>query len=74
MQSDSNIFKQTGPVLVKQDLEEAKASVANRIQYISTELKRQEKNIVELEKKREAHKEKLKLIQSRLPPPNQQQA
>jgi len=65
----ANVFKQVGPVLVKQDLEEAKVAVANRISFISTELSRQEKNIVSLQKDQEAHKEQLKILQSKLTPP-----
>jgi len=65
----ANVFKQVGPVLVKQDLEEAKVAVANRISFISTELSRQEKNIVSLQKDQEGHKEQLKILQSKLTPP-----
>eukprot|EP00400_MALV-I_sp_L67-5_P000192 gene192-93_t len=31
--SDSNVYKAVGPILVKQDKEEAKANVAKRIEY-----------------------------------------
>nr|CAB3476447.1 unnamed protein product [Digitaria exilis] len=34
----ANVYKLIGPVLVKQDLAEAKANVRKRIEYISAEL------------------------------------
>ena len=37
LESDANVFKMIGPVLVKQDLEEAKQNVSKRIEYISSE-------------------------------------
>ena len=38
VEADGNVFKLIGPVLVKQDLEEAKQTVAKRIEYISGEM------------------------------------
>lgn len=35
---EANVYKLIGPVLVKQDLAEAKANVKKRIEYISAEL------------------------------------
>lgn len=35
---DANVFKLIGPVLVKQDLAEAKANVNKRLDYITAEL------------------------------------
>lgn len=69
LEEGAKVYKQTGPVLVKQDLDEAKAAIGNRISYISAEIERKEKVIAELQKGQDAHKEKLKLIQSRLTPP-----
>jgi len=74
LEPESNIFKLTGPVLVKQDLTEAKETVAKRIQYISAEIKRQENAIEEIEKGQEKHKDSLKNIQSKLPVPQGIQA
>jgi len=70
LEVNAKIYKQTGPVLVKQDVEEAKLAVSNRITYISSEIKRVEKRIDELQKGQENHKENLKKIQSKLAPPN----
>lgn len=38
MDADGNVYKMIGPVLVKQDLEEAKQTVAKRMEYISGEM------------------------------------
>jgi len=38
LDADSNVYKLIGPVLVKQDQEEAKQNVQKRIDYITTEL------------------------------------
>ena len=38
IEPDGNVYKLIGPVLVKQDLEEAKQTVKKRIEYISAEL------------------------------------
>jgi len=69
LEEDALIFKLTGPVLVKQDLLEAKQTVGKRIDYISTEIKRQDNTIESIEKDQEKHKDSLKSIQSQLPVP-----
>ena len=38
LEEETNVFKLIGPVLVKQDLLEAKTNVAKRMEYISVEL------------------------------------
>lgn len=38
LESDANVFKLIGPVLVKQDLDEARQNVAKRIDYITSEV------------------------------------
>jgi len=38
LDADSNVYKLIGPVLVKQDQDEAKQNVQKRIDYINTEL------------------------------------
>jgi prefoldin beta subunit len=64
LESNANVYKLIGPVLVKQDQEEAKQNVQKRIDYINGELKRQEGVIKELEKKQEAHRETLTKLQT----------
>ena len=61
-------------MLVKQDLTEAKETVSKRIDYISAEIKRQEKAIEDIEKNQEKYKDSLKNIQSQLPVPPGMQA
>ncbi|PIK41011.1 hypothetical protein BSL78_22137 [Apostichopus japonicus] len=61
--TESKVFKMMGPVLVQQDLEEAKQNVNKRIAYIDGELKRHEKLIKDLEKKQEDFREKLSRLQ-----------
>jgi prefoldin beta subunit len=43
MSSDSTVFKQIGPCLIKQDMFEATSNVKKRIDYISEEVARLEK-------------------------------
>lgn len=59
---------------MKQDLPEAKQTVGKRIEYISQEIKRQDKAIENIEKEQEKHKDSLKNIQSQLPVPAGMQA
>ena len=47
---------------MKQDLDEAKSTVAKRIEYISAEVKRQETSIEQLQKEQESHKIKLEAL------------
>ncbi|PIK38362.1 hypothetical protein BSL78_24794 [Apostichopus japonicus] len=61
--TESKVFKMMGPVLVQQDLEEAKQNVNKRIAYINGELKRHELLIKDLEKKQEDFREKLSRLQ-----------
>ncbi|KAM4640902.1 prefoldin subunit 6 [Discoglossus pictus] len=61
---DSNtVFKLIGPVLVKQDLEEAKSTVNKRLQYINGEIKRHENLMKDLEQKSEQHRASLTKMQ-----------
>nr|XP_033341651.1 prefoldin subunit 6 [Megalopta genalis] len=59
LKTDNDVFKLIGPVLIKQDLEEAKQNVSKRMEYISSELKRVEELIVTLDKKQDTHREAL---------------
>merc|ERR1711971_292959 len=62
----SNVFKMIGPVLVKQDLTEAKQNVQKRIDYISGEVKRHDGTIKDLEKKQDSQRESLAKLQHQL--------
>ncbi len=63
LEADSNVFKLIGPVLVKQDLEEARQNVAKRIEYINGELKRLDKTIEEQDAKQDAQRDLLQKLQ-----------
>lgn len=38
LKPEDDVFKLIGPVLIKQDIEEAKQNVAKRMEYITSEL------------------------------------
>ncbi|KAM8847966.1 prefoldin subunit 6 [Synchiropus picturatus] len=59
----NTVFKLIGPVLVKQDLEEAKATVAKRLEYISGEIQRYEATLKDLEEKSDKQRELLATLQ-----------
>ena len=61
-----NVFKLIGPVLVKQDLEEAKGNVEKRINYISGELKRKDTQLADLDKKQDDAREKMQEVQMQM--------
>ncbi|KAM3912442.1 prefoldin subunit 6 isoform 1-T1 [Leptodactylus fuscus] len=61
---DSNtVYKLIGPVLVKQDLEEAKSTVDKRLQYINGEIKRYETLLKDLEQRSEQQRTSLTKLQ-----------
>lgn len=64
LKAEDDVFKLLGPVLIKQDLEEAKQNVSKRMEYISSELKRVEDTITTLDKKQDAHRETLEKYQN----------
>ncbi|CAG4982442.1 unnamed protein product [Parnassius apollo] len=66
LKKDSEVYKLIGPVLVKQDLEEAKQNVAKRMEYINKEIKRTDGHISALENKQEAIQENLNKLKSEL--------
>ena len=56
LEPDNGVFKLIGPVLVKQDLKEAKENVRKRIEYITTEINRVESVLNDLIKNIELQK------------------
>ncbi|XP_075692624.1 prefoldin subunit 6 [Rhinoderma darwinii] len=61
---DSNtVYKLIGPVLVKQDLEEAKSTVVKRLQYINGEIKRYETLLKDLEQRSDQQRTSLTKLQ-----------
>ncbi|XP_050370801.1 prefoldin subunit 6 [Argentina anserina] len=66
LSEDANVFKLIGPVLVKQDLAEARANVRKRIEYISAELKRLDATLQDMEEKQNSKKEVIYKVQQRI--------
>ncbi|CAH2211364.1 probable prefoldin subunit 6 [Pararge aegeria] len=66
LKKDAEVYKLIGPVLVKQDLEEARQNVAKRLEYINKEMKRSDGHISALENKQEAVHENLNKLKSNL--------
>ncbi|KAL0906844.1 hypothetical protein M5K25_025370 [Dendrobium thyrsiflorum] len=62
----ANVYKLIGPVLVKQDLAEARANVRKRIEYISAELKRLDGTLKDLEGKQNSKQEAVLKVQQRI--------
>ena len=54
LKKDSEVYKLIGPVLVKQELEDAKQNVIKRMEYINKEIKRTDDHISALVNKHEA--------------------
>ncbi|NXI65472.1 PFD6 protein, partial [Anseranas semipalmata] len=63
LDATNTIFKLIGPVLVKQDMEEARATVSKRLDYIPGEIKRYEQQMQDMEKKSEQQREVLARLQ-----------
>lgn len=60
---ENKVYKMTGPVLVQQDIEEAKQNVEKRIMFITSELKRNEELLKELGNKQDKQQEVLQRLQ-----------
>ncbi|XP_019941114.1 prefoldin subunit 6 [Paralichthys olivaceus] len=63
LNSTNTVYKLIGPVLVVQDQDEAKATVAKRLEYIKGEIQRYEALLKEMEKKSDQHREVLSSLQ-----------
>merc|ERR1712126_383172 len=61
--SDDVVYKLLGPVLVKQDKEEALTTVKSRSQYMESELKKCEKSLKDIQKKMEKEQSDLQDLQ-----------
>ncbi|KAG6550672.1 hypothetical protein Mapa_007769 [Marchantia paleacea] len=66
LDDEANVFKLIGPVLVKQDLVEAKANVSKRIEYITAELKRLDGTLKNLEELQNSKREEVMKLQQRI--------
>lgn len=63
VKKDQEVYKLIGPVLIKQDTEEALQNVSKRMEYIKAELKRIDDTITDLEKKQDSQREVLNKLQ-----------
>lgn len=63
LETGNTVYKLIGPVLVKQDFEEAKATVAKRLEYINGEIQRYETLLKDMEKKSDQQREVLSSLQ-----------
>ncbi|KAK6629192.1 hypothetical protein RUM43_003009 [Polyplax serrata] len=66
IKGDSDVFKLIGPVLIKQDLEEAKQNVAKRMEYILAEMKRLDASMSDIDKKQNEHRDTIITLQKSL--------
>uniref|UniRef100_A0A6B2LSF8 Prefoldin subunit 6 n=1 Tax=Arcella intermedia TaxID=1963864 RepID=A0A6B2LSF8_9EUKA len=66
IEDDAAVYKLIGPVLCKQDTEEAKSNVNKRIEYITNEIKRIGVNLGEMDKKLVEKRKKIMEIQQQL--------
>ncbi|KAI7861510.1 Prefoldin [Spinellus fusiger] len=63
LESDANIYKLVGPVLVKQDKAEASTNIKNRLDLIAGEIKRVEVQLKEMTEKSEKKKSEIGQLQ-----------
>lgn len=62
----NNVYKLMGPVLVKQERDEAKRTVDGRLEYIDKEIKRVETTMVELQNKTDNVRAQLAALQQKV--------
>eukprot|EP00850_Spirogloea_muscicola_P011566 SM000072S21200 [mRNA] locus=s72:211994:212964:- [translate_table: standard] len=66
LEDDAAVYKLIGPVLVRQDLVEARANVAKRIEYITAEQKRLDATLKQLEGRQDTKRDEVLKVQGRL--------
>lgn len=66
LEEDANVFKLIGPVLVKQDLVEARTNVNKRLDYITSELRRLDGTLKNLEEQLNSKRDEVLKLQQRL--------
>ncbi|GFY49109.1 prefoldin subunit 6 [Trichonephila inaurata madagascariensis] len=60
---ENKVYKMTGPVLVEQDIQEAKQNVEKRIMFITSEIKRNEELLKDLSNQQDKQQEILQRLQ-----------
>ncbi|OQV17132.1 putative Prefoldin subunit 6 [Hypsibius exemplaris] len=63
LEASAKVFKQIGPVLVPQDLEEARGNVQKRIEWITSETKRIDQTIKDLQASLQKQEESIRKLQ-----------
>mmetsp|Transcript_24420 Transcript_24420/g.36412 ORF Transcript_24420/g.36412 Transcript_24420/m.36412 type:complete len:137 (-) Transcript_24420:378-788(-) len=63
LDDSANVFKMVGPVLMKNDLEDAKQTVDKRLEFITGELKKTENSIEDKEKRSQEAAENVQKMQ-----------
>ncbi|GIL47301.1 hypothetical protein Vafri_4153 [Volvox africanus] len=66
LDDDANVFKAVGPVLVKQDLMEARANVTNRLEFIKKDIERLDNQIKGVESKMLDREREIMKLQKKL--------
>mmetsp|Transcript_11875 Transcript_11875/g.27843 ORF Transcript_11875/g.27843 Transcript_11875/m.27843 type:complete len:142 (+) Transcript_11875:77-502(+) len=66
LEEDAPVFKLVGPVLMRQDPDEAKQNVEKRIEFIRGEIKKSEAKIEENKKRMQEHGEKIMKLQGEM--------
>ncbi|RPA75581.1 Prefoldin beta-like protein [Ascobolus immersus RN42] len=66
LEDDAAIYKLVGPVLMKQEKEEARLNVKKRLEYITGDMKRVEDKIKDIQEKSEAKKMEIIELQTQL--------
>jgi prefoldin beta subunit len=66
LKPENVVYKLIGPVLVKQDQADAKANVETRLEFIRSEIKRVEGQLIEIQSKQEKKKQELGELQASL--------
>merc|ERR1712216_199228 len=66
LEDDANVFKLIGPVLIKQDLVEAKSNVQKRLEFIQNETERLDKMVKSMENKQETKHREIQELQKKL--------
>jgi len=63
MEKDAAVYKLVGPILAKQDLNEAKSNVEKRIEFISKEIERMDKLETDFQAKAEDKRKNIMKLQ-----------
>lgn len=66
LEDGAGVYKLIGPVLISQDASDAKMIVEKRLEYITSEMKRTDATIQDIEKKEEDERQRIMDLQRRM--------